>query len=58
MQLNNQELTDDLVVDLYLDYKNNCLTVARFAEYYDMPEFIGNASIKQGRKLHIERTEG
>ncbi len=58
MQLDDQELTEDLIGDLYLDYKNDFLTVARFAEYHDMAESVAETIIKQGRKLHIERTEG
>ena len=41
--------------ELYLDWVNNFLTVAYFAEYYDISESEAQEVINSGRKIH-ERT--
>jgi hypothetical protein len=42
----------DKYEELYLDYVNNFLTVARFAEYYGMSGDYANHVIEIGRKLN------
>jgi hypothetical protein len=39
------------IVNLYLDYWNNFLTVSRFAEYYNLPEKKANRVINTGRLI-------
>lgn len=41
-----------IILDMYLDYVNDFLTVARFAEYYDMPEEKADRIINIGRKIN------
>ena len=38
--------------ELYLDWVNNFLTVAYFAEYYGLTEAEANAVINDGRAYH------
>lgn len=42
----------DKYQELYLDYVNNFLTVARFAEYYGMSIEYANHVIEIGRRLN------
>jgi hypothetical protein len=42
---------------LYLDYVNNFLTVARFAEYYSLQNAKALKIIDLGRKLHERRVK-
>lgn len=50
-----QEISADKVESLYLDYFNNFLSVARFAEYYGMSEKTAEYVIVQGRKINHSR---
>lgn len=38
--------------DFYLDYVNNYLTVAKIAQYYEMPEEDCLYLIELGKKIH------
>ena len=42
-------------IELYLDWTNNFLTVACFAEYYGITELRAGRIILEGRKLHHEK---
>ncbi len=45
------------LIELYLDYWNNFLSVSRFAEYYSLEEDDANLIIEIGRKyydIHVE----
>ena len=46
--------TKEDVKKMYLDYKNNFLSVSRFAEYYNISETQANSIINQGRKYAKE----
>ena len=48
-------ISADKVEALYLDYFNNFLSVARFAEYYGMSEKTAEYVIVQGRKINRSR---
>lgn len=45
-------ITDDQLVEKYLDYVNNFATVERFAEYHGYSTQRANQVIEQGRKSH------
>lgn len=51
VKLFNQELTISKVQYMYLDFVNNFLTVARFAEHYEIEESQAILIIEQGRKI-------
>lgn len=40
------------LINLYLDWFNNFLTVERFAEYYQMPIFMALIVIRSGKLLY------
>jgi hypothetical protein len=40
------------IIEMYLDYVNNFLTVAGFAEHYGIDEFEANVIINAGRELN------
>jgi len=42
---------------MYLDWVNNFLTVARFAEYYGLDAVTASAVIDEGRALHEWRVD-
>ena len=42
-------------VDIYLDWVNNWLTVARMAEHYNLTESVMRALIQKGRQEHERR---
>ncbi len=50
-----QEISADKAETLYLDYFNNFLSVARFAEFYGMSEKTAEYVIDQGRKINQSR---
>jgi hypothetical protein len=50
------EKTADHFQELYLDWFNNFLTLARFAEYYELSIEEANQYINIGRKIHQQRT--
>lgn len=43
------------LMDMFLDYFNNFLSVERFAEYYGLTEAKARRVIKIGRDLHERR---
>ena len=45
-------ITNDKERQMYLDYVNNFLTVARFAEYYGITEKKANAIINKQRTVN------
>jgi hypothetical protein len=45
------------LMDLYLDWVNNFLTVERFAEYYELSLERAHRVINLGRTLHEKRVE-
>lgn len=49
-------LADNLQL-AYLDYLNNYLTLAHFAELNEIPVNEANAIITAGRSIHVIRTE-
>lgn len=52
--INFNTLTKGQIVDLYLDYTNNFLTVSRFAEHYGLHDWQANKVINLGRKFLTE----
>ena len=50
-----QEISADKAETLYLDYFNNFLSVACFAEFYGMSEKMAEYVIIQGRKINHSR---
>jgi hypothetical protein len=44
-------MSDKQIINLYLDYVNNFLTVKRFANYYNISESRALKIIDKGRKL-------
>lgn len=50
-----QEISADIAETLYLDYFNNFLSVACFAEFYGMSEKMAEYVIIQGRKINHSR---
>tara|TARA_E500000318_G_scaffold109206_1_gene121672 strand:- start:117 stop:320 length:204 start_codon:yes stop_codon:yes gene_type:complete len=54
-------MTNQQKIDMFLDYCNNFMTVARFAEYYALTLRQAENVINNGRILHnasIERQRG
>jgi hypothetical protein len=49
------EQLSETTANLYLDYFNNFLTVAKFAEYYGLAENEADAVILMGRRYHEDR---
>ena len=47
----------DALQAIYLDWINNFLTVARFAEYYGLDEYAGAQLIDKARDVHESRVE-
>ena len=45
------------LINLFLDWKNNFLTVGRFAEYYSLTVDKANELIDKGRELNEQRAE-
>lgn len=60
---NNQQLIDavekaaDHYQALYIDWFNNFLTLARFAEYYNLSESQARIAISAGKKIHEQRVQ-
>ena len=44
--------TDKEIINLYLDYVNNFLTLKAFADYYSMDEIDAHYVIELGRNLN------
>tara|TARA_Y100000296_G_scaffold9503_1_gene11050 strand:+ start:1893 stop:2066 length:174 start_codon:yes stop_codon:yes gene_type:complete len=40
------------IIEIYLDWVNNYLTLSRFAEDYGISEELAELLIEEGRKLH------
>jgi hypothetical protein len=47
----------DYLADVYLDWINNFLTIAVFAEYYGLDEDDAKALLKIAKKSHEQRAE-
>ena len=47
----------DYLADLYLDWVNNFLTIAVFAEYYGLDEEDARDLLKLAKKSHEQRVE-
>jgi hypothetical protein len=45
------------LINLYLDYKNNFLTVGSFAEYYGLDHADALQIIHLGKKYHNQQTK-
>jgi len=45
------------LIELYLDYWNNFLSVSRFAEYYSLEEDDAQLLIEIGRKYYERQVE-
>jgi hypothetical protein len=46
---------DEKKINFYLDYRNNFLTIGRFAEYYNLTIEKANLLINKGRELNEKR---
>lgn len=46
------------LIDVYLDWVNNFITIPAFADYYGVSESEAKAIIDLGRKLHDEHLGG
>lgn len=46
------------MIDMYLDWVNNFLTLQRFADYYDLTPSKAQQIINEGRILHEENCKG
>jgi len=53
--ISNNELTKDKLIEVYLDYVNNFLTVSAFAQWHGLTERQANVVIKRGRELNNEK---
>lgn len=49
---NLEGIKETKLIDMYVDYFNNFLTVERFAEYYSLTIDSANNLIEIGRKLN------
>lgn len=49
-------VTKKSLIDFYLDYVNNFLTIEKMAAYYDMPEEDCQYLVELGKKCHKENT--
>lgn len=47
----------DYLADLYLDWVNNFLTIAVFAEYYGLDEEDARDLLKLAKKSHEQRVD-
>ena len=47
----------DYLADLYLDWVNNFLTIAVFAEYYGLDEDDARDLLKVAKKSHEQRVD-
>jgi len=47
----------DYLADLYLDWINNFLTIAVFAEYYGLDEDDARELLKLAKKCHEQRVD-
>lgn len=48
------QVTKNSLIRFYLEYVNNFLTIARMAEYYEMPEEDCKYLVNLGRKYNEE----
>lgn len=46
------------LIQMYLDWFNNFLTVPRFAEYYNISETFADEIIRQGRQIYEQQING
>ena len=44
--------TKDRLIELYLDYVNNFITVSAFAQWHELTEKQANKVIKRGREIN------
>lgn len=51
-KINKHMITHNLILDMYLDYVNNFLTVEKFAEHYNITENLAKAIINAGKILN------
>jgi hypothetical protein len=49
--------TKDAMHAIYLDWLNNYLTVSKFANDHDMPQYIAEYLIDRGRMIHENRNK-
>lgn len=50
-----QTITKKSVIEFYLEYVNNFLTLERMAEYYEMPLEDCTYLVELGKKYHSEQ---
>jgi len=50
--MTSSDKVNDMLQGIYLEWLNNYLTVAKFAEHYAMPEETAEYLIDRGRKIH------
>ena len=48
------DLDNDAIIEIYLDWVNNFLSLDKFAEHYGLDEIDANYLIEVGRKLNEE----
>jgi len=48
------DLDNDAIIEIYLDWVNNFLSLDKFAEHYGIDEIDANYLIEIGRKLNEE----
>ena len=53
--MNTKEMRDNLQ-NIYLEWLNNYLTVAKFAEHLEIDEMLALKVIESGRLIHDQRT--
>jgi hypothetical protein len=46
------EKTDQEIIEIYLDWVNNFISLEKFAEHYGLDEIDANYVIELGRKLN------
>lgn len=56
MQINIYDSSD--LIQMYLDWFNNFLTIPRFAEYYGISETFADEIIRQGRLVYEQQING
>lgn len=50
-----EEQEEKNLINMFLDWKNNFLTIGRFAEYYNLTIEKANFVIDKGRELNEQR---
>lgn len=51
-------MTNQSIIDLYLDFRNNFITTSACAQHYMLPLALAESLIAFGRALHVLNTDG